>query len=193
MNRILISVVMLTASMTTFAAEAPDANRQVAEALKEVGTTQYEIDSASAPIKSMADLKEHLRTNSRSPLLRLRPEARAAFLKSMMFTNYGLASYSFVPLESLSVSEAYAVLSLFGEQRAVGMIPGMRASNSVEESMLLMSQVGRYSPLGEDDPPLTPTYPVPHTGCIVDSTNNPPTIGCEPHPNTTCAPARCKW
>lgn len=191
MNRILILVVMLTASMSTSAAEVPDANRQIAEALMEVGTTQYEIDSATAPIKSMAELKEHLRTSSRSPLHHLGPSARAAFLKSMVFTRYGLASYSFEPLQHLSVSDAYAVLSLFGEQRAVGSIPRMRASNSTEEAILLLSQSGKYSPLGEGDPPNLPSEPLPNQACFVDSTNNPPQIWCDFHPGAMCNP-KCK-
>ena len=191
MNRILLTAAMLTASMATFATEAPDADRQVAEALKEIGTTQYEIDAATAPIKTMAELKNHLKTDPRSPLRRLHPDARAAFLRSMVFTNYGLASYSFVPLQKLSVSDAYAVLGLFGEQRAVGMIPGMTARNNVEKSMLLLSQTGRYSPLGEGEPPLTPTEPIPHQSCIVDGGMSPPQSWCEPHPGSMCNP-KCK-
>lgn len=190
-NRMLLTIAMMTASMTTLAGELPEAKRQIAEVIQEIGTTQYEIDSASAPIKTMAELKDHLATNAHSPLQRLRPDARAAFLKSMVFTNYGLASYSFAPLQKLSVSDAYAVLSLFGEQRAIGRIPEMRARSSIEESMLLMSQAARYSPLGEGDPPLTPTEPLPHQACYVDSTNSPPKIWCEPYPGSMCNP-KCK-
>lgn len=185
MDRTLFTALMLAASMDVFSAEKPDANRQVSEALREIGATQYEIDSVSAPVKTLAELKEHLATNPRSPLYRLDPGARRAFLKSMVFTNYGLASYYFSPLQGLSVSDAYAVMSLFGEQRAVGTIPGMRARSSIEESMLFVSRSGRISPLGEDPPP-TPTEPLPHQACIVDGSSSPPTHWCEPSPGAMC-------
>ncbi len=109
----------------------------------------------------------------------------------MIFTNYGLASYSFIPLQSLSVSDAYAVLSLFGEQRAVGRIPQMKARNKTEESILLVSRSGLYTPQGEGDPPPMPTEPLPHQACYVDSTNNPPQLWCEPYPGAMCNP-KCR-
>lgn len=190
--KIVVSTAALMASASIPATERPasDVDRNLAEALKELSATQYEIDSASAPIKTARELSEHLSTSPRSPVNRLQPAERTAFLKSMVFTDYGLASYSYLPLQKLSISEAYAVLSLFGEQRAIGAIPGMAARSSIERSMLFVSRAGRFSALGEADPPLTEAEPLPHQACVVDGGASP-TSWCEPSPGSMCNP-KCK-
>lgn len=187
-------IFLIAATMTiASAASARDLSRKAlpaAEMLQEIGITQYEVDSESAQIKSMLELRRHLNSDTQSPLRKMSSSSLADFTKSMVFTSYGLASYSFVPLQELSVSDAYAVLSLFGEQRAIGKVPGLRAVSRIEESMLFMSGAGSVTPMGEDDPPLTPQEPIPHQACYVDSSRTPPTW-CAPHMGSMCNP-RCK-
>ncbi len=65
-NRLLLTIALLTASASALADDMKT-NRQAAEALQEIGTTQYEVDSATAPIRTKADLRQHLATSPRSP------------------------------------------------------------------------------------------------------------------------------
>lgn len=187
-NGILLAATMMAA--TPALAGTPWTDRRVAEAVNEVAITQYEVDSAVAPIKTREDLERHLMSVPNSPLRRMSSEALATFVDSMVFTRHGLASYSYAPLQTLSVADAYAVLSLFGEQRAIGLVPGLRPGSSLEESMLFVSRSGMVTPFAEGDPPKTPSEPLSNQVCVVDSSRTP-SSWCEFNPRTMCNP-KCK-
>ena len=89
-----------------------------------------------APIRSSAELDLYLAQHRNSPLHQLRPDLRQRFIESFVFTKKGLASYSYLPLERLSVTEAYRLLSLFGVQSSIGGIRGLRATNASERTIL---------------------------------------------------------
>lgn len=98
---------------------------------------QQEIDLAIAPIKSLADLEHHLTTAIDSPLAKLTPDARKEFIESLVFTSKGLGSYSWRPLAAtLSVTDTWRVLSLFGLQSTTSDVPGPAATSDVEHHML---------------------------------------------------------
>ncbi len=103
------------------------------EARTETPRLQRELDRALAPIKSYSELQSYLQTfpMSASPLNKLSPAARKRFLDSLQFNEKGLTTFRSADLESeLSVSEIYAVLSLFGEQSIAGrLFRGARVSS----------------------------------------------------------------
>jgi hypothetical protein len=143
----MMEVLVLTASLASQSAFAANGstNDQLAshitpaDILLEVGTTQREIEEAMAPIKSMADLNNYLKTTTDSPLRKLGTSARGNFLKSLVFTKDGLGSYSYIELAGLTVTEAYKILSLFGAQSSVSSIPNLKPQNKSEESILTLS------------------------------------------------------
>ena len=109
------------------------------DVLQQVAVEQYAIDSATAPIRSRAALQHYLRVTPNSPLFKMSDAARSRFISKLVFTPRGLGSYSYLELENLSITDAYRILSLFGEQRSLRVIPGLTPTNSVEQSMLLVS------------------------------------------------------
>ena len=81
-----------------------------------------DLDFLIAPIKSSADLQRHARFAKaiHSPLMHLPAPARKRFLDSVTFNDTGVTGYRFDVLQDeLTVSQAYQVLALFGEQRDV--------------------------------------------------------------------------
>ena len=81
-----------------------------------------DLDFLIAPIKSRDDLQRHARFAQaiRSPLMYLPAKARARFLDSVTFNDAGVTGYRLDLLQDeLTVSQAYQVLALFGEQRDV--------------------------------------------------------------------------
>ncbi|MGW8341274.1 hypothetical protein ACWGY7_14455 [Xanthomonas axonopodis pv. khayae] len=60
-----------------------------------------------------------------------------SFTRSMVFTEKGLASYSYNGLtDYLSTKEIYELLSLFGVQKTISAIPGVIAKNSIETKII---------------------------------------------------------
>jgi hypothetical protein len=107
----------------------------------EVAAHQASVDVAVAPLRSMRDVRSHLRTTPTSPLFALGPAQRKQFIASLVFTSQGLGSYSNLPLsQGLSVSQAYKVLALFGAQSAIAEIPGLPLpQDEVEARMVQLS------------------------------------------------------
>lgn len=93
------------------------------------------LDIATAPIKSRQQLQQHLAMTPDSPLYKLTPYARGNFVNSLVFTSRGLGSYSYVDLSGLSVSEAYAILSLIGAQSTIASVPGLKAESSLDQAI----------------------------------------------------------
>ena len=113
------------------------------EVAAEIAADQASIDLAVAPLRSMKDVRSHLRSTPNSPLFALPPVLRKQFIESLVFTGHGLGSYSFVPLsKGLSVSDAYKLLALFGAQSSIAFIPGLpRPANDLEVRILQSSQL----------------------------------------------------
>lgn len=108
----------------------------------EVAVRQAQIDAAVAPIRSRADLARHLQTRRDSPLQRMAPMDRARFIEGLVFTEKGLASYSFLPMEGrLSVTETFRILALFGAQGSIGSVSTLPPVNAAERAMLESSSL----------------------------------------------------
>jgi hypothetical protein len=115
------------------------AEPSVAEVMQEVAIERYEIDMATAPIRSLEELHRYLRENPESPLHRMSDKARRRFISKLVFTPKGLGSFSHLELSGMSVSDAYRILSLFGQQGLIRAVPGLKAESKLEESMLLLA------------------------------------------------------
>lgn len=128
---------------------------QVVEIVSELHRMRSEVSYETAMIRSKADLADHLANNRNSPLLRLPGNSLQRFLDSLVFTSNGLASYSYASLRdsSLNVTDIYKILALFGEHSQIGHIPGLRATNALEEKILLLTPSNRF------DPPWDTTHP----------------------------------
>jgi hypothetical protein len=106
---------------------------------------QQEIDLEIAPVKSHADLQRHLKVATDSPLRKLPPRQRKAFIDSLVFTPKGLGSYSWLPLQgTLGMSDAYRVLALFGMQSDAASIPGMAPKTEAEHHMVEIAPMIRH-------------------------------------------------
>ncbi|MDO0844162.1 hypothetical protein EIQ06_14985 [Xanthomonas campestris pv. campestris] len=135
------------------------------------------LEQEVAPIRSRAELQEYLKfMPAQSPLKYLSPSNRERFLNSLVFSESGLASYSYQDLEmELNALEAYKVLSLFGQQATVALIPGLRQSDGFSKA--IMSSVDSREPVnaisGEYRPDASkdPDYPdYPDYACVAKAT-----------------------
>lgn len=92
-----------------------------------------------APIKSESDLQKHLaglKTND-SPLNHLSPASLARFTESLSFNESGLTSYRHDVLElDLSVSQAYRVLALFGQQHNITLLNNLRIETELDQEVM---------------------------------------------------------
>lgn len=91
----------------------------------------------AAPIQSVQDLEKHLAENPNSPLLRLSDAGRTVFLDSLVFTEKGLASFNYKPLENeLTPSQIHELLSLFGLARLTPRFENARIETSTDMKLL---------------------------------------------------------
>jgi len=122
----------------------PDAQSQkVQQAVDERIRLERRVAAATAPIKSLADLYAHLHdgTKGMAALEKLPADAQRIFISSLTFNEKGLTGFNFQILEdSLRVEEAYDLLSLFGFQHTVGLMPGLRADTNTD--LLIQQAVG---------------------------------------------------
>jgi hypothetical protein len=131
-----IALVLLSVTPLAMALDPPRTVPSPMEWVSAVADRQADIDLAVAPIRSRADLRAFLAQHRDSSLHRLKPDVRERFIDGLVFTEKGLASYSFLPIERLSVTEAYRLLSLFGVHGSIGGIRGLRPTNATERTML---------------------------------------------------------
>lgn len=98
----------------------------------------YRIEQRLAPIHDAAQLDDHLRTLSPgSPLSALSEAARQRFIASLRFNEAGLVSFSYQDIQKeLSPTEAYRLLALFGAQRTMGLMEGLRARTDEDVGIL---------------------------------------------------------
>lgn len=130
LNKAFLTCVAIAALGSTFA-HAQERNPSTAQEQ----VIQARLEKSTAPIRSESDLAEYLSSNraKNSPLDLLDNEKKAAFLASLVFTDYGLASLRNDLLSGLSVYEAYRILGLFGWQNRVSSFPGLIESTNVDE------------------------------------------------------------
>lgn len=98
-------------------------------------TDRIRLDHAVATIKSRADLDEYLMTVPArlSALAVLSSGARQRFAEGLVFNKHGLVSYDHSDIVTeLSASEIYRLMSLFGAQRTVPLISGLRIESELD-------------------------------------------------------------
>ncbi|WP_182267057.1 hypothetical protein [Stenotrophomonas maltophilia] len=118
------------------------------------GTDAFSAENVSlmhAPVNSLGRLDLHLiELSPESPLMLLSPLARKQFVDSLVFGDRGLASFNYDPIVAeLSASEAYRLLALFGAQRAITYIPGLRRASKADDVVV---QSVNPNPVFEDYP-----------------------------------------
>lgn len=98
---------------------------------------QQDADLAVAQIRSVKQFNAYLASAPSSVAFKLPPSVLKGFTRSMVFTEKGLASYSYNGLtDYLSTKEIYELLSLFGVQKTISAIPGIFAKNSIETKII---------------------------------------------------------
>lgn len=131
MNKKILAVAAAATLLVGFAPSAFSANPRIAtdERIDRAIEAQ-ELAVELAPIKSRADLTRYMlnnRLNPDNPLNALSPRSKQRFLNSLRFGSDGLASFSYVELESgLTAKQAHRVLSLFGAQSFTSRMRGLR-------------------------------------------------------------------
>ena len=112
---------------------------QIDRLLWEDAKLRERVDSGLAPIRSRTDLSTHLASMGqiRSPLSYLSHDAQRRFVNSIRFGLNGVASFDFTALAAeLTVSQAYEVLRLFGQQHTIRSIPGLRVEADMDRVIL---------------------------------------------------------
>ncbi|WNH52103.1 hypothetical protein [Stenotrophomonas oahuensis] len=110
---------------------------------------QREISTHLAQIKNKEDLQVYLTSmrGIQTPLDTLSPGAKRRFIESLVFTDRGLASFTYVDIRNeLTLSEAYKLLALFGREATAASIRGMRVENEADR---LISQASAEAPLND--------------------------------------------
>ncbi|MFN3842259.1 MAG: hypothetical protein ACK4RW_03220 [Rehaibacterium terrae] len=129
------ALVLATSSMLpgTAAAQTDDgwsicSNQVVVEAL----------NFSVAPIKSEAELKAYLRDGGtkKAPLSYLSKGAQQRFLRSITFNETGVTGYRFDDIEAeLTLSQAYAVLALIGDQHNIKFLENARLETDLDHEL----------------------------------------------------------
>ncbi|MFC4525096.1 hypothetical protein ISN76_02505 [Dyella halodurans] len=118
------------------------------DAASTVALRQRQLDFMAAPIKSAKDLQAYLAKMPKalSPIEKLSPGAKKRFLDGLVFNENGLVGYDYSDLAAeLPASDVYRLMSLFGAQRTVPLISGLKVLGE-QDALLIM-----YPDLGEDD------------------------------------------
>jgi len=137
MNKKILAFATTATLLAGFATTAFSANPRISSDERiDRAIQSQEISTALAPIKSRADLVRYQannRSNPDNPLNALSPRSKQRFLNSLRFGSQGLASFSYVELESeLTVKQAHRVLSLFGAQAFTTQMRGLRRADATD-------------------------------------------------------------
>jgi hypothetical protein len=98
--------------------------------------------SDRAKINSVAELDAHLRSTPDSPLNLLAAPARQHFVNSLAFNDNGLTSFEYPPLETLTATEVYQVLGLFGVESSTSLISRAQISTDQDRAVMLRKPTG---------------------------------------------------
>lgn len=98
----------------------------------------YELAQLTAPVKSKAALRLHLSQDLHSsPLRYLSSAALRRFTESITFNEKGVTGFSYEDIErELTVTQAYEVLGLFGQQHFIPYLKGARVETGLDEDLL---------------------------------------------------------
>lgn len=145
MNKKILAFATTATLLAGFASTAFSANPRIhSDERIDRAIEAQELATALAPIKSRLDLIRYTannRSNPDNPLNALSPRNKQRFLNSLRFGDNGLASFSYVELQSsnLSVKQAHRILSLFGAQAFTGQISGLRREDATDALIMKRS------------------------------------------------------
>ncbi|MBD4194327.1 hypothetical protein GUH50_18995 [Xanthomonas citri pv. citri] len=112
------------------------------ELLKSSSILQEEVDLATARIRSSKQFEAYLAATPSSVAFKLPPSVLSKFRRSMVFTERGLASFSYDGLiDYLNTKELYELLGLFGVQRTISSIPGIVGKNEIERKIIEVNDI----------------------------------------------------
>jgi hypothetical protein len=124
-------------SSATPAVTTSSVGERAGEDVRHIGE-QRTIDIGTALIRSQEDLDAYLQRNpmAESPLRALSPVDRQLFLSGLVFSENGLANFPYRDLEGLSATQAHEILALFGWQRMVTSIEGLRVESALDKLIM---------------------------------------------------------
>ena len=118
---------------------------------------------AAPPVKSVAVMArilqeqldaELMRGSAHSPLNALSSTARDRFIRSLRFNEAGLTTFNIDPIvEELNASDARTLLSLFGVERVLPHLAGLRVESDADERVMeALARPIPGNPVLEDHP-----------------------------------------
>lgn len=109
------------------------------------------IAQATAPIHSRGDLDQYVATHRTiaSPLDAFSPSLRQMFLSSLTFNEKGVTGFRYDVLESLTPTEIYKILSLFGMQGGTSQITNARVVTPAD-ALIMTPLLGGAIAIGDD-------------------------------------------
>ncbi|WP_130617441.1 hypothetical protein [Dyella amyloliquefaciens] len=139
--KIVAACALASLAFTVPAAETPQHTSTVSAKAQNVDLVatvarQHQLDFIAAPIKSSSDLQSYLTLMPKalSPIEKLSPGAKRRFLASLVFNENGLVGYDYSDITAeLPASDVYRLMSLFGAQRTVHLIDGLRVEGESDK------------------------------------------------------------
>lgn len=141
------------------------------------GVAPDNVALACAPINSQAQLMSYmLDLKADSPMAALSPNARERFVAGLQFGSQGLAGYDYEPVTSeLTAAQAYRLLSLFGAQRTISLLPGLKIESVSDQGVMAFSDA-EFSKRGG---PVSDIIDYPGYACVRRAT-------CTDSPHSIC-------
>lgn len=148
--KIVAACALASLALTVSSAETPQFTSTVsakAQSVDLVATVarQHQLDFIAAPIKSSNDLQSYLTLMPKalSPIEKLSPGAKRRFLASLVFNENGLVGYDYSDLAAeLPASDVYRVMGLFGAQRTVRLLKGLRTEGESDRFVTDVPVIG---------------------------------------------------
>lgn len=128
------------------------AAQAASKTLKEDALRRSTIAKVLAPIRSQGDLDQHIATHraGTSPFDALQPSLRQMFLASLTFNEKGVTGFRYDVLETLSATEVYNILSLFGMQGSTSQIKRARVVTPTDALIMSPAAGGIVGGIGLD-------------------------------------------
>lgn len=132
-------VIPYQANATPLTATSPQDTSNTQQSCIVLGV-ERDLQFLAAPIKSKHDLNQHVvllkRKNLHSPLRYLSNSSLKRFVASISFNEKGITGYRYDDLEKeLTLSQAYEVLSLFGQQYNLGHLTNAKVSTELDSDI----------------------------------------------------------
>lgn len=112
-----------------------------------------QLNRQMAPIRSQSDFAIYMKRNSvasQNPYYLLSKAAQQRFAENLVFGSKGLASFDYADIEAeLTLSQAYRLLSLFGAQTSLAVLPSFKIETETDQ--LVDSWRSRITPDDDHD------------------------------------------